>query len=280
MNYRKFACILLGLLALAIPAPANVGCHVSCVDDCSRWRANVEKLKGEELPANQKESREANDQLNSGKKNLTQAIKALTVAEAAGVGIGAANRNRDYWKAKVDTTTRQIARLKGRERYLNGEISRLETRIKEECPNSISEPSGGNWEKAIGKWRNKDGSLVFELVDLNKADREYHPGEPAKVEGYVRKVPPKWPDKIDVGDLIFISKKIEGDTLSGVWISAAEKGDCPSLAIDWSSCTLQIDKSGDTLTLKSESKRYWVTKCEWSDKIESETFTYYRVKVE
>jgi hypothetical protein len=121
---------------------------------------------------------------------------------------------------------------------------------------------------------------VFELVDLNKADREYHPGEPAKVEGYVRKVPPKWPDKIDVGDLIFISKKIEGDTLSGVWISAAEKGDCPSLAIDWSSCTLQIDKSGDTLTLKSESKRYWVTKCEWSDKIESETFTYYRVKVE
>jgi len=170
-----------------------------------------------------------------------------------------------------------MARLKGREKYLNGEVSRLETRIKEECPNSTSEPSGGNWEKAIGKWQNKDGSLVFELLDLNKADREYHPGEPVKVEGYVRKMPPTWPDKIEAGELIFISKKVEGDTLSGIWISAAAKGECPDLSIDWSSCSLQIDSSGDTLTLKSESKQYWPKKCKWSDEVKSETFTYYRV---
>jgi hypothetical protein len=144
--------------------------------------------------------------------------------------------------------------------------------------NSTSEPSSDDWEKAIGEWRNKTGSLVFELVDLNKADREYHPDEAIKVEGYVRKVPPNWRDKIHVGDLILISNKVEGNTLFGKWIQVAQKGDCPKLSYDFSSCSLKINTSGDTLTLEVESKQYWHPKCEWSDKVKLETFFYYRAK--
>lgn len=141
-----------------------------------------------------------------------------------------------------------------------------------------SDDSDVIWSKAVGRWRNESGSLVFELVDLNKADREDHPDEPIKVEGYVRKVPATWPDKVHVGDCMFISNKVDGDTIFGRWISAPEKEDCPELPIDWSSCSLKIDSAGDTLTLKSESKQYWHPKCEWSDKVKPETKTYYRVK--
>ena len=141
-----------------------------------------------------------------------------------------------------------------------------------------NEPSGEGWQKAIGKWRNKAGSLVFELVDLNKADREYHPDEPIKVEGYVRKVPPYWPDKIHSGHPMFISNKVEGDTLFGKWIAAAHKGDCPKLPVDFSSCTLKVNTASDTLTSEIESKQYRYPKCEWSDEVKTETFTYYRAK--
>ena len=134
------------------------------------------------------------------------------------------------------------------------------------------------WQKAIGKWRNQAGTLLFELVDMNKADREYHPSEPAKVEGYIRKVPLTWSTKIHADDLVFISQKVEGNTLSGQWIQAPQKGDCPKMPVDYSSCLLKIDAAGETLTSKVETKQYWHPKCEWSDKVVTETFTYYRVK--
>ena len=272
------ALLLMGLVVVIGHGTGLSSAVKSDTDDCSRWRAERERIKTVELPANQTALREANDQLNSQKKSLTQALAALTAAEVAGVGISLANRNRDHWKGKVDETTRQVAKLKGREKYLNGEVSRLETRIKEECAGTTSEPPGDDWQKAIGEWRNKAGTLVFELVDMNKADREYHPDEPIKVDGYVRKVPPTWSDKIHAGELIFISNKVEGGALSGQWIQAPQKGDCPKMAVDYSSCTLKINTAGETLTSKVESKQYAYPKCQWSDKVVSQTFTYFRVK--
>jgi hypothetical protein len=157
-------------------------------------------------------------------------------------------------------------------------VSRLETRIKEECAGTTSEPIGDDWQKAIGEWRNKAGSLVFELVDMNKAEREYYPDKSAKVEGYVRKVPSTWSDKIHAGGLIFISNKVEGGALSGTWLQAPQKGDCPKMPVDYSSCTLKINTAGETLTSEVQSKQYAYPKCQWSDKVISQTFTYYRVK--
>jgi hypothetical protein len=155
-----------------------------------------------------------------------------------------------------------------------GDAAGLSPAVKSDA----DELSSDDWQKAIGKWRNKAGTLLFELIDMNKADREYHPDAPIKVEGYVRKVPSTWSEKINTGNLIFISNEVQGDTIVGKWIAGAHKGDCPKLSLDFSSCSLKIGKAGDTLTSQLESKQYLYPKCEWSDEVKPETFTYYRVR--
>jgi hypothetical protein len=176
-------------------------------------------------------------------------------------------------RKKIEALKKELTKRKAEKQSLEDRAAQLEELIGKGCP-----PSEDAWRKALGKWRKPDGSMVFELEDLNKADRENYPSTPVKVEGRIRKVPPNWPAKVRVGDLIFISNKVDGDTLSGKWLSVAQKGDCPKLSYDLSSCSLKVNSAGDTLTMKVDSKQYWYPKCEWSDKVKPETFTYQRVK--
>jgi hypothetical protein len=201
--------------------------------------------------------------MKSPKRFVVMMLLALTIVQIVwGAAIGNSTALSPAVKSYADDYSRWRAEIE---------------RIKRE-ESIANEPSGEGWQKAIGKWRNKAGSLVFELVDLNKAEREYYPDKSAKVEGYVRKVPPTWSDKIHAGGLIFIGNKVEGGALSGKWIQAPQKGDCPKMPVDYSSCTLKINTAGEMLTSEVESKQYAYPKCQWSDKVISQTFTYYRVK--
>ncbi len=151
--------------------------------------------------------------------------------------------------------------------------------VKQQSTPDSDDPSRqADWQQAIGTWENEQKNLVIELVDLNKANREYKIDEEVKIEGYVRKVPPKWPDKIHIGNLVFISKTVTGNSISGIWIQAAPKGTCPNLPIDWSSCTFTIDSSGKRLTSNVQAKLFWTPKCEWSDKTAADSFAFHRIQ--
>jgi len=239
---------------------------------CAQERAELEKINKDELPKIKSYLADNNALL---REMLDDAILFNTAVELA-----KEKRLLDYAKKRsaevqerIEELKKGIAKRKAEQQSFEAQAAQLEERIKKGCP-----PAEDDWQKAIGKWRTADGALVFELVDLNKADREYRSGEPIKVEGYVRRVPPTWPTKIRVGDLLFISNKVEGDTLFGKWVSGAQKGDCPKLPLDLSTCSLQIDSAGNTLTMKVDSKQYRYPRCEWSDKVKPETFTYERVK--
>lgn len=279
-------CLVIILLSLAAtqmfesvktagsPKFSSVG--TAQADPCAQERAELEKINKYELPARRRSIADKEIELDKTVEESISLDKKIEGAKQLGVPAlvldGYKNQSAELRK-KIEALKKDLAKRKAEQPSFEARAAQLEERIGKGCP-----PSEDDWQKAIGKWRNQAGTLLFELVDLNKADREYHPNEPAKVEGYVRKVPPSWPTKIHAADLIFISEKVESHTLAGQWIQGPQKGDCPKMPLDYSTCHLQIDSSGETLTSKVETKQYYYPKCEWSDKVKLETFTYYRVK--
>jgi hypothetical protein len=141
------------------------------------------------------------------------------------------------------------------------------------------EPALTDWQKALGKWRSKDKTLEFELIDMNRADREYYRNTPVKIEGYIRKIGNEWnPERVKEGDILFVSSEVALNTISGKWLNAPQKGDCTKLDTDFSACIIKIDLASDTLTVKFEAMLYYSSSCTWSDKTKTTTTTYYRVR--
>lgn len=52
----------------------------------------------------------------------------------------------------------------------------------------------------------------------------------------------------------------------------------PEVSSEVSNDAYSVECSHETLTSQVETKQYNFRKCEWSDKVVSETFTFYRVK--
>jgi len=95
----------------------------------------------------------------------------------------------------------------------------------------------------------------------------------------VRKVPATWPtDRIKPGDLLFISSRVSGNVLSGVWLTLPAKGECPQLPPEHSEATLTVDVASQTITAQIKMKQYWTPKCAWSDQVAAaDTILLFRV---
>ncbi|MEW6206886.1 MAG: hypothetical protein AB1631_00860 [Acidobacteriota bacterium] len=198
-----------------------------------------------------------------------------------------AARGPEMSQATLDSLKQKSADLRNRTTRLKSEIAQrkedlrpfeerarlLKERIEQGCP-----PVGDDWQKAIGKWGSKDNKVQFEIQDLNKADREYYRNTPVKIEGYIVKQGGWSPTKVKSGDILFISNKVGGNTLSGKWLNAPQGTDCPRLSVELSNCTIRIDPTSDTLTVEHDAMLYSYPDCKWSKETRRKTATYYRIK--
>lgn len=136
-------------------------------------------------------------------------------------------------------------------------------------PMGSSDDSGEIWRKALGRWKNQKGTLVLDIVEADGG-----------VEGRVVKPPPNWPKNITPGTAYLRSRRINGNTIDALIRTFPQGDDCPRLAKQekFEPSSIEIDPSGDRLTVYQTSRYYSASACQWSDKTFEENITWLRVK--
>ena len=118
------------------------------------------------------------------------------------------------------------------------------------------------WQKALGKWKTEEGTLVVELVESG-------PG----IEGHVIQPSSKWPKEIQPGAINFRSTgSPQSKTIVGTCMQLPQPGDCPSLVnlIRYDPCNLTLDEAEDKITFRQRHRLYNARTCEWTNHMAEE----------
>jgi len=247
---------------------------------CAHERAALAKIRDLELPAREKAIRDTEQELTTAVEESIGLDEKITAEKAAGAPAQVLDgyaKESNALRAKIERLKADVPKRKVEKAGLEERAVELDTRISMGCPAELR--SKDDWQAAIGHWENKARTLTIELVDTNKANREYYPSEAPKIEGYVRTIPPTWPsDRVKAGDLVFISSTVEGNVLGGGWLSLPAKGECPKMAAEYSDVTLTVDVASQTMTAIIQTKQYWTPKCAWSDQVAADTIIFHRAR--